>query len=284
MTVADALRHAQAQLQHSDTPDLDAQLLLAHVLGKSRSWLFAHDIDALTADQQAAFAALTARRAAGEPVAYLLGRADFYDFTLKVTPDVLIPRPETELLVEQALEKVREKSAAKKVGDPPVCAVDLGTGSGAIAIALARHAPEVAVAASDASCAALTVARENAQRLGVDIDFRHGSWLEPFAGERFDVIASNPPYIDSADPHLRGDIRHEPQQALVAGEHGLADLRAIIERAPAHLNAGGWLLLEHGYDQQDAVESLFRAAGFDAIVCLHDLAGQPRVSLAQWNN
>lgn len=284
MTIADALRHARAQLQHSDTPDLDAQLLLAHVLGKPRSWLFAHDRDTVPGDALANFNALLARRAAGEPVAYLLGRADFYDFTLNVTPDVLIPRPETELLVEQALEKIREKSAVKKVGDPPVRVVDLGTGSGAIAIALARHAPQAVVAACDASAAALAVAKANAERLGVDIDFRHGSWLTPFSGERFDVIVSNPPYIDPADPHLRGEIRHEPQQALVAADHGLADLRAIIEQAPVHLNLGGWLLLEHGYDQEDAVESLFKAAGFDAIACLHDLAGQPRVSLAQWNN
>ncbi len=284
MTLSDALRNARNQLIHSLTPELDAQLLLAHVLGKPRSWLFAHDRDTLSEDALAAFEALVARRAAGEPVAYLLGEADFYDFTLKVTPDVLVPRPETELLVEQALKKVREKSAVKKVGDPPVRAVDLGTGSGAIAIALARHALQAVVAASDTSPAALAVAKANAARLGVVIDFRRGSWLEPFAGERFDVIVSNPPYIDPADPHLRGDIRHEPRQALVADDHGLADLRTIIKQAPAHLNAGGWLLLEHGYDQQEAVESLFRAAGFDAIACLHDLAGQPRVSLAQWNN
>ena len=284
MTLAETLLQARTQLRQSETPDLDAQLLLAHTLQKPRSWLFAHDDMLLSPDQQARFEQLLARRAEGVPVAYLLGEAAFYDFILKVTPDVLIPRPETELLVESALEKLREKMAAQKVGDPPVRAVDLGTGSGAIAIALARHAPTAHIAASDASPNALAVAQDNARRLGVNIDFRHGSWLAPFAGERFDVIVSNPPYIAPADPHLQGDIRHEPQSALVADTDGLADLQTIIQQAPAHLEPGSWLLLEHGYDQQHAVESLLRTAGFDAVACLNDLAGQPRVSLAQWNS
>ena len=211
---------------------------------------------------------LLARRAAGEPVAYLLGEKEFHGLMLRVTPDVLIPRPDTETLVEWALACLQ--------GLPPGAAVaDLGTGSGAIALALKQARPDAAVSAVEASPAALAVAQDNGRRLGLDVRWLAGSWWSPLAGQRLDLVVSNPPYIADGDPHLPA-LAHEPASALTAGPDGLRDLRAIAAGAPGQLRPGGWLLLEHGWDQAGAVQALLREAGLTAIETRHDLAGQPR--------
>lgn len=247
----------------------EAELLLAHALGVSRTWLFMHRDDPVGPAQAAAFEALVARRAAGEPVAYLVGRRGFWSFDLVVTPDTLIPRPETERLVELALERLP--------ADRPLRLADLGTGSGAIALALAAACPQARIHASDRSLGALAVARENGRRLGLTVDWREGDWWQPLAGEVFDLVVSNPPYIAEADPHLPA-LRHEPRRALVAGADGLDDLRRIVAGAPAHLAPGGWLLLEHGHDQGAAVRALLSGHGLQQVVTRADLAGQDRCS------
>lgn len=259
-------------------PPLDpyeAELLLAHALGVNRTWLFMHRDDPLAPAQVAAFDALAARRAAGEPVAYLIGRRGFWAFDLVVTPDTLIPRPETERLVELALERLPP--------DEPLRLADLGTGSGAIALALAYERRNAQVVATDASAPALEVARTNARLLKLaNVEFRLGDWLQPLAGERYHLIASNPPYIAEGDPHLmRGDLRHEPARALSSGRDGLDALSTIIHDAPAHLLPGGWLVLEHGYDQGDAVRDLLYACGYEAVQTVPDLEKRDRVSLGR---
>jgi len=272
-TIHDLLSDAASQLAASDSPRLDAELLLARVLGKDRSWLHAWPETEVDIDRQGTFATLLARRAAGEPVAHLLGERGFWSLQLKITPDTLIPRPETELLVEQALTRLP--------ADVPLRIADLGTGSGAIALALATERPACTVVATDRSEAALAVARDNAARLGLNnVEFRQGDWLAALADEApFDLIVSNPPYIKETDPHLaRGDVRFEPRSALAAGPEGLDDLARIIEDARPRLESGGWLLLEHGYDQAEAVTRRLRAAGYGAIEDYRDLAGQPRVA------
>lgn len=274
-TLADALRAAAAQLAMHESASLDAELLLAEVLGQPRSYLRAWPERTLTEAQAQAFAALIARRAAGEPTAHILGRREFWSLDLEVTPDTLIPRPETELLVELALARI------------PVDATwdiaDLGTGTGAIALAVARERPRCRIVAGDASAAALAVAERNARRLGLgNVRFVEGMWYRPFGELRFDVILSNPPYIRTDDPHLQqGDVRFDPRSALVAGHDGLDDLRQIIAYAPMHLRPDGWLLVEHGYDQGEAVANLFTQAGFRAVRTVRDLGGQPRVTLGQ---
>ena len=255
---------------------LDAELLLAKTLGRPRSYLFAWPERLLTEAQAQEFAALVARRKNGEPVAHILGRREFWSLELEVTPATLIPRPETELLVELALARI------------PVDAqwqiADLGTGSGAIALAVANERPRCRITACDRSAEALSVAARNAHRLGLDnLNFQLGVWYEPLAGRRFHVLLSNPPYIRADDPHLRGgDVRFDPPSALVAGADGLDDLRAIVAQAPAYLQPGGCLLVEHGYDQASAVTQLFAAAGFNAIRTIRDMGGQPRVTEGQW--
>jgi len=255
---------------------VDAEFLLVHVLGKPRSWLFAHSDDWVAADRAVAFEALVLRRALGEPVAYLTGKRGFWRFDLAVTPATLIPRPETELLVELALERLPTDRALR--------VADLGTGSGAIALALAHERPRAQVTATDASAQALTVARANAAALRLEnVDFREGDWYAPLAGDRFDLIASNPPYIALGDPHLdEGDLRYEPAFALSSGHDGLDAIRTIVAGAPAHLVAGGWLLLEHGWDQGEAVRALLAAAGFAEVATRQDLEGRDRVSLGRW--
>lgn len=253
----------------------DAALLLAHALGKSRSWLFAHAGDALGESDVARFDGLLARRAAGEPVAYLTGSRGFWTLDLAVTPATLVPRPETELLVELAL--------ARLPVDAPVRVADLGTGSGAIALALARERPQAVVWATDASREALEVARANADRNGIgNVIFRQGSWLQPLGEEPFDLIASNPPYIADGDPHLaRGDLRFEPPMALSSGADGLDAIRTIVGGASAHLRTGGWLLLEHGFDQGEAVRQLLRVAGWVDVVTERDLEQRDRITLGR---
>ena len=254
---------------------VDAEHLLLHVLARPRSWLFAHADDAVTATEAAAFRALVERRAQGEPVAYLTGTQGFWSLELAVTPATLIPRPETERLVELALERLPAGVAVR--------VADLGTGSGAIALAIARERPQAQVIATDASAAALEVARANAERNRVrNVQFRQGDWLVPLAGERFDLIASNPPYIADGDPHLSaGDLRFEPPTALSSGADGLDAIRSIVRDAPAHLAPAGWLLLEHGWDQGEAVRALMAAAGFVEVGTEPDLEGRDRVSLGR---
>lgn len=270
LTVAHLLLQARAQIDA-----VDADYLLLHVLNQPRSWLFAHASDAVSPADAAHFDALVQRRVSGEPVAYLTGSRGFWTLDLAVTPATLIPRPETELLVEQAL--------ARMPADTAVRVADLGTGSGAVALALAKERPLAQLVATDASCDALDVARGNAQRNAlVNVEFRHGDWLTPLLGERFDVIVSNPPYIADHDPHLdQGDLRFEPALALSCGVDGLDAIRMIAIAAPAHLRAGGWLLLEHGLDQGPAVRTLLRDAGFYGVKTVRDLEARDRVTLGQ---
>ena len=255
---------------------LDAQLLLLHALDKSaaeRAWLVAHDQDALPAVAAARFTALCARRAQGEPLAYLVGRQEFFGLTLAVDARVLIPRPDTETLVNWALTLLPAAPSSAKV-------LDLGTGSGAVALALKHASPHSAVLAIDASEQALCVARANALSLGLEVTMTSSCWLESVSG-LFDLIVSNPPYVRAGDPHLAA-LGHEPLQALTAGADGLDDLRQIIAQAPAHLADGGWLLLEHGYDQADAVSLLLREGGFEAVSSRPDLAGILRCTGGRW--
>ena len=254
---------------------VDAEWLLAHALARPRSWLFAHAQDPVDAEAAARFADLLERRAAGEPVAYLTGTQGFWSLELDVSPATLIPRPETELLVEQALLRI--------LSDAAVRVADLGTGSGAIALALAKERPQAQLVATDASADALAVARGNAQRNGIgNVEFRHGDWLTPLLGERMDVIVSNPPYVADGDPHLaQGDLRFEPPMALSCGVDGLDAIRMIAIAAPAHLRAGGWLLLEHGLNQGPAVRTLLRDAGFYGVKTVRDLESRDRVTLGQ---
>jgi len=272
MTANVTVRGALAQ---SGLVPLDAQVLLAHLLGRDRAWLVAHGDDALPRERADAFLALARRRRDGEPVAYLTGAREFWGLTLQVSPAVLIPRPETETLVELAL--------ARLPNDRDVRVLDLGTGSGAIALAIARERPRAAVLATDVSAAALDVARENARRLSVgNIEFAPADWYEGVAavwrGAAFDLIASNPPYVAAADPHLReGDVRFEPDRALTPGGDGLGAIAQVVAGAREFLLPGGTLAVEHGHDQADTVRALFAAAGFAEVIGARDLAGIPRV-------
>ena len=260
-------------------PIAEARLLLRHVLDANAAWLEAHRDDLLPRSAAEAFAALVERRAAGEPVAYLLGFREFYGREFSVTPDVLIPRPETELLVEIGQKKVMRSGIPGDGGSATASLLDLGTGSGCVAITLALELPQARVSAADISAAALAVARANATLLGAHVSFVESDWLACFAGQRFDVIVANPPYVAAGDPHLNaGDLRFEPPSALACGADGLDAIRSIIADASRHLEAGGWLLLEHGYDQAAALRELLAAAGFDDIEQHRDLAGIVRVS------
>lgn len=269
-TIAGLLAQARRRIDPAD-----ADLLLAHALGCSRTWLLAHGDDGIAAAEAARFTALVERRAAGEPVAYLTGSRGFWTLELAVTPATLVPRPETELLVELALERIPADAEAR--------VADLGTGSGAIALAIAKERPRARVVATDASEAALEVARGNARRNRIgNVELRHGDWLAPLHGERFDLVASNPPYIALGDPHLdEGDLRFEPPSALSSGSDGLDAIRAIARAAPAHLRAGGWLLLEHGWEQGGAVRALLHEAGFAEVATERDLEGRDRVTLGR---
>ena len=255
---------------------LEAQVLLGQALGRSRAWLIAHGGDPLDPEQTAAFADLFERRWSGEPIAYILGEREFYSLDFKVTPAVLIPRPETELLVELALARIP--------ADGPCRVLDLGTGSGAVAVTLALHRPRADVTAVDRSAAALAVAKENAQRLKAgNLRLIQSDWYSACAGETFELIVSNPPYIPVADPHLaQGDLRFEPAAALASGADGLDDIRTIVQGAAAHLKPGGWLLFEHGYDQAAACRELLVQAGFGQVASAADIAGIERVSYGLW--
>ena len=267
------LQQALHQAQQSGLERIDAQLLLLHVLGRpdaGRAWLLTHDTDMLAPAQQQAFDALCARRLAGEPVAYLTGRKEFYGLALQVDARVLDPRPDTETLVDWALEVLADWPAPR--------IVDLGTGSGAIALALAHERRDAQVWAVDASADALAVASDNAQRLGLALQLAHGSWLQALApAQVFDAIVTNPPYIAANDPHL-SSLTHEPLAALASGADGLDDIRAIIDQAPQRLARNGWLLIEHGWDQALAVRALLHDAGFAQVQSRNDLAGIARCS------
>lgn len=252
---------------------LDAQLLLAHLLQRPRAWLIAHDEYALDASQATAMGDRLARRAAGEPLAYLVGEREFRGLMLHVTAAVLVPRPETELLVAWALECLP--------GAPAHSVIDLGTGSGAVALAIKHACPAAHVCATDASAAALAVARANAQRHGLDVTFAQGDWWAPVAGQRYGLAASNPPYVAGDDPHLAA-LAHEPRVALTPEGDGLGAIRRLIEDAPAHLLAGAWLLLEHGHDQAQEVQALLARRGFGPPQTRRDLAGLERCTGAAW--
>ena len=250
----------------------DAEILLLHVIGKPRSWLIAHADDVLDMDVQTAYASLIERRAAGEPVAYITGRRGFWSFELEVSSATLIPRPETELLVELALERLPFEANGS--------VADLGTGSGAIALAIAQERPKTRVTATDVSTDALTIAQRNAQRLGLHhVVFMRGDWLVPLVGQRFNLIVSNPPYIELDDPHLgQGDLRFEPCGALASGGDGLDAIRRIVNDARECHEACGWLLFEHGWNQADAARALLHSAGYTDVFTAKDLEQRDRVS------
>jgi release factor glutamine methyltransferase len=254
----------------------DARPLLAHALGKPVSWLYAHGDEPIEASALRRFQSLLEARESGRPVAYLIGRRGFWTLDLAVTADTLIPRPETELLVELALQRLPVAL--------PLRVADLGTGSGAIALAIAKERPQCSVVATDASAAALRVARGNAGDHAIaNVQFREGSWFAPLTGERFDLIASNPPYIAEGDAHLaQGDLRFEPAAALSSGSDGLDDIREIVADACEFLRPDGWLLLEHGFDQGAAIRQLFAAAGFVEVATERDLESRDRVTLGRW--
>jgi release factor glutamine methyltransferase len=272
--IAAALARAAARLQARAGARFEAQLLLCHALSCTRSALLVREAEPLPPAQLASLERLVERRAAGEPMAYITGRREFWSLDLRVTPDVLVPRPETELVVERCLALVEK---------PDATVADLGTGSGAIALALARERPGWQLTASDRSQAALAVAIGNASALGlVNLRFRAGDWFAPLAGERYDLLASNPPYIALGDAALDDPaLRHEPLSALASGPTGLEALATLIAGAPAHLQEGGWLVLEHGATQAGAVADLLVAQGFRHVRCHADLAGLARVTEAQ---
>ncbi|MBS1175880.1 MAG: hemK protein [Proteobacteria bacterium] len=270
-SVGAALTQARALGLHR----LDAQLLLGRQLQQTRAWLIAHEDAALSAEQQQAFLALCRRRADGEPLAYLLGEREFHGLMLQVGPEVLVPRPDTETLVDWALQLL---------ATPLACApevADLGTGSGAIALALKHRHPTARVCAVEVSAPALGLARANGTHHRLQIEWHLGDWWQPLAGRRFHLVASNPPYVAGDDPHLAA-LRHEPAPALTPGGDGLSALAHIVRGAPAHLHDGGWLLLEHGHEQANAVCRLLADAGFTAVQTRADLAGRPRCSGGRW--
>ncbi len=275
-TIAEALREAQASIER-----IDAQYLLADILGVGRASLIANAERDLEADAAQQFSQRVARRAGGEPVAYLIGTREFYGRDFIVNRDVLIPRPETEILIEQALARLSGQIWPENRTSARV--LDMGTGSGAIAITLALEAPSAHVTACDISAAALDIARQNAHQLAARVEFVESNWYSALAGDRFDLIVSNPPYVADGDAHLsEGDLRFEPKTAVTDGsDDGFASIRTIVAGAANHLTAGGWLLFEHGYDQAPAARDLLLKAGFDNLICTRDLAGIERVSGGQ---
>lgn len=268
----DALKQQLRQrLSESESPALDADLLLCRVLARPRSFLLTWPEFEADEAQMATLECLLQRRLNGEPMAHILGEKEFWSLTLEVSPATLIPRPDTELLVEAALARLP---------DGPATLVDLGTGTGAIALALKSERPQDRVVAVEFNPEAAALARRNSARLGLPVDVKQGSWFEPLAGCRFDMIVSNPPYIDADDAHLStGDVRFEPASALVAAEQGMADLSLLIARAADFLQPAGWLLLEHGWQQGEMVRRCFLEHGYRQVVTLRDLGGQERVTL-----
>jgi len=269
------LREAVSELSESESPKRDAEILLEHVTGKSRTYLLAFGETLLTAEQEAQLTALLARRKTGEPVAHLVGEREFWSLPLYVSAATLIPRPDTECLVEQALARL--PTAACSI-------LDLGTGTGAIALALATERPDCTVTAVDVMQDAVTLAQRNVERLGLgNVTVLQSSWFTALENRLFALIVSNPPYIDEHDPHLaQGDVRFEPLTALVAANEGLADLDHIVTTSRQHLLPGGWLLVEHGWTQGNAVRALFTNAGYREVATCRDYGGNERLTLGQW--
>ena len=259
----------------NDSARLDAEILLALTLQKPRTWLYTWPEHIPSLPEQHMYLDLLRRRQSGEPVAYLTHRREFFGLELKINHHVLVPRPETETLVQCVLDVLADNSAAR--------IADLGTGSGAVALALASQKPQARIVATDASSDALALARENAERLGIDnVTFMAGDWLVPLSGLTFDLIASNPPYIAEDDPHLSRDgVRFEPKPALVSGKDGLDAIRQLVTESPACLETGGWLMIEHGFDQGEAVRGLFTQAGFVDVKTHRDLGGNERVTIGK---
>lgn len=274
MQIQQARAHIMATLAEGESPRADADALLCHLLACRRSYLMTWPERELDADQQATLQAWLDRRLAGEPIAHLIGEREFWSLPLKVSPATLIPRPDTEVLVEQALARLPAG---------PCALLDLGTGTGAIALALKSERPDADVWAVDRMPDAAALARANSAALGLPIEVRDGSWFEPLSdAPRFAMIVSNPPYIDGADPHLEeGDVRFEPRSALVADEQGLADIRLIVAGAPAHLCPGGWLLLEHGWEQGAMVRQLLLQQGYCQVETVRDYGDNERVTLGR---
>ena len=273
MTIDGALNYAKSMLASTDSPALDAHILLCHVLNCQPAHVHAWPEQKLTSEQKVKFELLLTERQIGKPVAHIIGERGFWSLDLKVTPDTLIPRPDTELLVELALARI----------SPAMTIADLGTGSGAIALALAKEHSDIKVVATDYSTAALQVAKENAARLQLsNISFCQGHWCQAITSASFDMVVSNPPYIEENDPHLlQGDVKFEPISALTSGPDGLNDIRQIVAESVQCLKPRGWLLIEHGYHQSDAVKILFAEAGFKNIIAERDFGGQDRVVLGQ---
>jgi len=289
-TINDTLHDARLKLKGmSGSALLETEILLAHALECNRTYLRTWPEQKLTPEQQAQFQQFISRRATGEPIAYITGKREFWDMTLQVTPDTLIPRPETEHLVELALEKIPPGSRWQ--------VADLGTGCGAIALAIARERPQCKIFATDQSTAALTVAQDNARHLGIkNISFTQGDWFEAISAQRerqgeeqqieqrFEMIVSNPPYIHPDDQHLgQGDLRYEPVQALCSKPDGLADIQAIAEAAREHLISPGWLILEHGYDQGSLVKKTLETLGYSQVSIMEDLAKNERLTIGKWD-
>ncbi|ELY2510242.1 peptide chain release factor N(5)-glutamine methyltransferase [Cronobacter sakazakii] len=271
------LKQAIERLTASESPRRDAEILLAFVTGRTRTFILAFGETALTDDEHARLDALLARRAAGEPVAYLIGQREFWSLPLEVSPATLIPRPDTECLVEQALARLPAT---------PCRILDLGTGTGAIALALASERPDCHVTALDIIPEAVALAKRNAQRLGIDnVTILQSHWFSALTDVRFSLIVSNPPYIDGDDPHLsQGDVRFEPKSALVADNAGLADLETLVTEARRFLEDNGWLMLEHGWQQGEAVRELFTRAGYQAVETCRDYGGNERLTLGHYRD
>ena len=279
-TLAEALRQAQVQGKNHGLTRLDAQRLLLHALARdptNRAWLLAHDTDPLPEPADERFQALLARHANSEPMGYLIGEQAFFGLNLQVDKRVLVPRPDTETLVQWALDLLN----LLDISPQPSTVLDLGTGSGAIALTLKWQRPTATIHASDVSESALAVASDNAERLALDITWHTSDWFDAIPGMDFHLIVSNPPYIAEGDTHLHA-LRHEPISALTGGPDGLADLRRLVQGAPERLQPGGWLLLEHGHDQAKRVRSLLQARGFEAVTSRNDLAGTARCSAGRW--
>ncbi|GDX06498.1 peptide chain release factor N(5)-glutamine methyltransferase [Buttiauxella sp. A111] len=269
------LQQAIGQLQESESPRRDAEILLGFVTGKARTFILAFGETVLTTEQQQQLAVLLARRVQGEPIAHLVGEREFWSLPLRVSPVTLIPRPDTECLVEQALARMPAT---------PCSVLDLGTGTGAIALAIASERPDCDITALDLLPDAVELARDNARRLGItNVEVLQSNWFGVLNTQRFAVIVSNPPYIDEEDPHLsQGDVRFEPRSALVAGNHGLADLRILVETSRHFLESGGWLLLEHGWQQASQVRELFTDAGYTEIQSCQDYGGNDRLTVGRF--
>ncbi|WMY72444.1 peptide chain release factor N(5)-glutamine methyltransferase [Buttiauxella selenatireducens] len=269
------LQQAIGQLQESESPRRDAEILLGFVTGKARTFILAFGETVLTTEQQQQLAVLLARRVQGEPIAHLVGEREFWSLPLRVSPVTLIPRPDTECLVEQALARMPAT---------PCSVLDLGTGTGAIALAIASERPDCDITALDLLPDAVELARDNARRLGItNVEVLQSNWFSVLNTQRFAVIVSNPPYIDEEDPHLsQGDVRFEPRSALVAGNHGLADLRILVETSRHFLESGGWLLLEHGWQQASQVRELFTDAGYTEIQSCQDYGGNDRLTVGRF--